>query len=476
MTEKHKQRAAMSGIRQRWALNSLSVVLAVVLVCFIAFSLAMSAYYYSNLRSSLEAKARTTTDFFGSYISQSYNEYYLSVYQYAQKFEEKDYLELQFINANGAIVSSSFGLTAGMSPGTSDIRDAMETLNISCFSGRDPNTGERIMAVSSPMIYPSGEIIGVLRFVTSLKLVDQQILRGVLAALGLAVIVVLLVIFTSRYFIRSIVAPVAEISATAKRIAAGSYGVQIQKSFDDEIGALADTINDMSVKIAQSEKMQTEFVSSVSHELRTPLTAIAGWSETLLADESLDEQTARGIRTILGEAQRLTTLVEELLEFTRLEDGRMTLSVEPTDLRAVFEDTVFMYGSRLRQEGIRLEYEDSEEDIPEIHCDGARMKQVFLNLLDNAAKHGGEGGRIDAYMGTESGNVLIRIRDYGPGVPEDELPLIKRKFYKGNSKSRGSGIGLAVCEEIISLHDGTLDITNAVTGGCEVTIRLPMDG
>ncbi len=466
----------MSGIRQRWALNSLSVVLAVVLVCFIAFSLAMAGYYYSNLRSSLEAKARTTTDFFGSYISQSYNEYYLSVYQYAQKFEEKDNLELQFINAGGSIVSSSFGLTAGMSPGTSDIRDAMEQLDISCFSGTDPNTGERIMAVSSPMIYPSGEVIGVLRFVTSLKLVDQQILQGVLAALGLVVVVLMLVIFSSRYFIRSIVAPVAEISATAKRIAAGSYGVQIQKSFDDEIGALADTINDMSVKIAQSEKMQTEFVSSVSHELRTPLTAIAGWSETLLADETLDEQTARGIRTILGEAQRLTTLVEELLEFTRLEDGRMTLSVEPTDLRAVFEDTVFMYGSRLRKEGIRLEYEDSDEDIPEIHCDGARMKQVFLNLLDNAAKHGGEGGRIDAYMGTEDGSVVIRIRDYGPGVPADELPLIKRKFYKGNSKSRGSGIGLAVCEEIVSLHDGTLDIANAATGGCEVTIRLPMDG
>ena len=233
----------------------------------------------------------------------------------------------------------------------------------------------------------------------------------------------------------------------------------------------------MSVKIAQSEKMQTEFISSVSHELRTPLTAIAGWSETLLTDESLDEQTARGLRTIRSEAQRLTTLVEELLEFTRLEDGRMTLSVEQTDLRAVFEDTVFMYGSRLRQEGIRLEYQDSDEDIPEIHCDGARMKQVFLNLLDNAAKHGGEGGRIDAYMGTENDNVLIRIRDYGPGIPEEELPLIKRKFYKGNSKSRGSGIGLAVCEEIIKLHDGELDIANAAIGsGCEVTIRLPMDG
>jgi len=476
VSEKRKLKAATSGIRQRWALNSLSVVLVVVLVCFIAFTLAMVGYYYSNLRSSLEAKARTTTDFFGSYISQSYNEYYLSVYQYAQKFEEKDTLELQFINASGSIVSSSFGLTAGMSPGTSDIRDAMEFRELGHFTGRDPNTGERIMAVSSPMIYPSGEVIGVLRFVTSTKLVDQQIVQGVLAALGLVVVVLLLVIFSSRYFIRSIVDPVAEISATAKRIAAGSYGVQIQKSFDDEIGALADTINDMSVKIAQSEKMQTEFVSSVSHELRTPLTAIAGWSETLLADESLDDQTARGIRTILGEAQRLTSLVEDLLEFTRLDDGRVTLSVEPTDLRAVFEDTVFMYGSRLRQEGIRLEYEDSDEDIPEIHCDGARMKQVFLNLLDNAAKHGGDGGRIDAAMYSDGGELVIRIRDYGPGVPVDELPLIKRKFYKGNSKSRGSGIGLAVCEEIITLHDGTMDIANADGGGCEVTIRLPMDG
>ena len=455
----------------------MSVVLVVVLICFFAFTVAMVGYYYSNLRSSLEVKARTTTDFFGSYISQSYNEYYLSVYQYAQKFEEKDNLELQFINASGSIVSSSFGLTAGMSPGTPDITDAMATRDIQSFSGRDPSTGERIMAVSSPMIYPSGEVIGVLRFVTSLKLVDQQIFLSLSAALGLVAVVLMLVFLSSRYFIRSIVDPVAEISATAKRIAAGSYGVQIQKSFDDEIGALADTINDMSVKIAQSEKMQTEFISSVSHELRTPLTAIAGWSETLLTDESLDEQTARGLRTIRSEAQRLTTLVEELLEFTRLEDGRMTLSVEQTDLRAVFEDTVFMYGSRLRQEGIRLEYQDSDEDIPEIHCDGARMKQVFLNLLDNAAKHGGEGGRIDAYMGTENDNVLIRIRDYGPGIPEEELPLIKRKFYKGNSKSRGSGIGLAVCEEIIKLHDGELDIANAAIGsGCEVTIRLPMDG
>ena len=465
------------GIRRRWLLNSLSVVVLVLMVSLAAFVVAVMQYYYANVRSSLEAKARTTTDFFGSYISQSYNEYYLNVYQYAQKFEEKDRLELQFINASGAIVSSSFGLTAGMSPGTRDITEAMDDRDIRTFSGRDPSTGERVMAVSSPMIYSNGEVIGVLRFVTSLKIVDRQVWNAVLAALGIAGLVLLLVLLSSRYFLRTIVDPVAEMTATARRIAAGGYGAQIQtKALDDEIGELADTINDMSLQIARSEKMQSEFVSSVSHELRTPLTAIAGWSETLLAGEGLDEQTARGLRTIRSEARRLTNLVEELLEFTRLEDGRMTLSVEPTDLRAVFEDTVFMYGSRLEQEGIRLEYDDGGEDIPALPCDGARMKQVFLNLLDNAARHGGAGGRVRAAIAVEGGKLVITIRDYGPGIPEEELPLVKKKFYKGNSKSRGSGIGLAVCDEIVALHAGTLTLSNAPGGGCEAVIRLPLDG
>ena len=118
-------------------------------------------------------------------------------------------------------------------------------------------------------------------------------------------------------------------------------------------------------------------------------------------------------------------MVEELLEFTRLQDGRFTLNVVPCDLRTEFEDTVFMYGSRLRQEGIVLDYLENDDDIPEIPCDSARMKQVFLNILDNAAKHGGEGGRITAEICRENADgqdsVVIRIRDFGPGIPEEEL-------------------------------------------------------
>ena len=152
----------------------------------------------------------------------------------------------------------------------------------------------------------------------------------------------------------------------------------------------------------------------------------------------------------------------------------MTLNIRMTDIRADFEDTVFMYSSRLSQDGIMLEYQDTDKDIPEIPCDPERMQQVFLNILNNAAKHGGDGKRIDASIDQEDDDIVVKIRDYGTGIPEDELPLVKKKFYKGSSKARGTGIGLAVCDEIVNMHDGTLTLENAPGGGTLVTVRLPV--
>ena len=166
-------------------------------------------------------------------------------------------------------------------------------------------------------------------------------------------------------------------------------------------------------------------------------------------------------------------MVEELLEFSKMEDGRFTLQLEDMDLQAEFEDAVFTYRELFRQEGIELHYEPGEEILPAISGDPERLKQVFCNVLDNAAKHGGAGKRIDASMCREGTAQVIRVRDYGPGIPEAELPYVKQKFYKGSSKARGSGIGLAVCDEIVRLHGGTFDIANAEGGGAVVTIRLP---
>ncbi|MDO5153548.1 MAG: ATP-binding protein [Eubacteriales bacterium] len=461
------------GLRKRWLLNTASVVFALGLVCVMAVTASFSAYYYSNMESDLKNRAKTTTDFFADYIDQSYNEYYQSCITYAQTFEYKDALELQFISKDGNMVASSYGQWAGESPSTPEIQEAVNHRKPSAFVGKNPGTGERIMAVSCPMIYSNGEVIGVLRYVTSTRKLDIQIVLVALISSMVLLVVLAVVVFSSNYYLRSIMNPVAEITEKAKRIANGSYGVQIKTPYRDEIGELADTINEMSNKIAQNEKMQAEFISQLSHELRTPLTVINGWSETLLADENLDADTRQGLKIISSEAKRLTEMVMELLDFTRMQDGRMTLSVEPTDIRAEFEDTVYMYGSRLAQDGIQLHYIDNDQDIPEIPCDPKRLRQVFLNILDNAAKHGGEGKRVDASMEYDGDAVMVRIRDYGPGIPEDELPLVKKKFYKGSSKARGTGIGLAVCDEIVEMHGGTLTLENAPGGGTLVTVRLP---
>lgn len=470
----------MSGIRSRWLTHNVSLMVLLVLACAVAGIVALSSYYYSCMRSGLEAQLKTTADFFETYISNSQEEFYGSVYSFTQNYEGKNDLELEFLSSSGEIISSSFGLASGSQPETADVTGALDQQKLTSFQGKDPQTGERILAVSIPVMAADGQVAGALRLVTSLRLANRQILLWA-GAIGLiALFVMILVWGTGMYFIHSIATPVMEITETAKRIASGGYGTQIQAKFaenNDEIGELARTINNLSLQISQTEKMQSEFLSSVSHELRTPLTAISGWGETLMTSDEMDPvETRRGIVTMLKETKRLTSLVEELLEFSRIQDGRFKLNVETSDLRGVFEDTIFMYGSRLRQEGIDLQYEASDEDIPEISCDPERMKQVFLNILDNAAKYGGDGGKIHCDIHVEGQQLAVRIRDYGPGIPEEELPLVKKKFYKGSSKARGSGIGLAVCEEIVSMHGGKLVIANADDGegGCEVTIFLPL--
>ena len=463
-----------SGLSKRWGANILSVICIIGLACVLIVTTVFAAYYYTSMESDMRRRAEETANFFADYLNQNYTDYYQSCITYTRTFEDRNSLELQFITAEGRLVVSSYGHWGGKSPTTSDIADAVKSRQIERYIGSDPATGERIMAVSSPMIYGDGEVIGVLRYVTSTRLIDRQIMIIALVATGAFLVILAAVLFSGTFFIRSIVIPVDQITQKAKRIASGSYGVQIQTKYNDEIRELAETVNELSVKLNQNEKMQTDFISSLSHELRTPLTAITGWSETLLEDPDLDEQTRRGMTIICSETQRLTEMVLELLDFTRIQDGRFTLNVEISDIRGEFEDTVYMYGSRLAQDGIHLELLDNDDDIPDIPCDPLRMRQVFLNILDNAAKHGGKGKRIQASMVLEDEEVVIRIRDFGPGIPEDELPLVKRKFYKGSSKVRGTGIGLAVCDEIVELHGGKLVLENAPGGGTLVTVRLPV--
>ena len=473
------KRLKLRGLRRRWLASSVGPIIVILVLVGVLSAATISSSLDARARSSLEAKAKSGSDYFSAYSMGSYSEYYRRAAQYVTDYSMNDSLaknvELQFINGKRQVELSSRGAVAGSTPATPEVGRAVETGKTASFSGRDPLTGESILAVSSPVFY-NGTVVAVMRFVTSTRLLDQQLWLTVLVMAAVIAAVIFLIFVSNLIFINNVVQPVAEVSEAAKRISSGSYGIQIANKYTDELGQLVDNINNMSLKISQSEKMQTEFISSVSHELRTPLTAISGWGETLLGDESGDpRQLRRGLRIIVKEARRLTGMVEELLEFSKMQDGRFTLQVEEMDLQAELEDAIYTYRELFRQDGIQLNYHSGQELYTEpISGDPQRLKQVFCNVLDNAAKHGGAGKRIDVDMTQEGDSYVVRIRDYGPGIPPAELPFVKQKFYKGSSKARGSGIGLAVCDEIIHRHEGTFDIGNAQGGGCVVTIRLPI--
>ncbi len=461
------------GIRRRWMTNSLGVVLVVVMTALAAYIVVISNTYYSTVRAALEPRAASWASFFGNYNS-SYDTYYTYASGVVANFSDRDSMELQFIDTSGRILMTTAWYGGGLIVQTPDVISALSSSQAQTWSGDNPLTGERVMAASAPLTLSDSRVIGVIRYVTSLAPVDRQIWQMTGIALLVCFVFVLVLAATNLIFIRGIVRPIQEINEAAKRIAEGRYGTRIEKHYDDEIGELADNINHMSSEISMAERMKTDFISSVSHELRSPLTAINGWGETLLsADINDPKEIKKGVSIMLKETIRLIKLVEELLDFSRMEGGQMRVQLDELNIAAELEEVVYMYMDAMRREGIRLDYQVSG-DIPPVKGDRERLKQVFLNLLDNASKHGGEGKRIDVSIWRTVDDVAILVRDYGPGIPPEELPHIKYKFYKGTSKARGSGIGLAISDEIIRLHDGELTITSELGKGTEALVTIPV--
>lgn len=467
-------RKGIRGIKKRWLLNNLVYVVLVIILAVIIYSVGNMNYYYSNVRANLTNRALINSRYFNDNVNTNFDSFYYNARRQTMEFSDRDRLERQILYEDGRIMFSSSGLPTGTIPGTPDVYDAISQNIVKSYIGADPLTGERIMSVSSPLVTNNSSVIGVMRYVTSLREVDRQVViqSGIAALLGL--LIVIFVFISNQYFIRSIINPLHEVIDITKQITKGSYGVQIEREYDDEIGELCDTINEMSVEISRAERIKNEFISSVSHELRTPLTAIIGWGETLstVGPENIEE-SQKGIAVILKETRRLSKMVEELLDFARMESGRFNLCMEKMDLKAELEETLFMYHETFKKKNIVVQYTQDDEDII-INGDQERLKQVFFNILDNAVKHGERGGKIEVNANMENHMAYISIRDFGEGIPEEELPYVKLKFYKGTSKMKGSGIGLAVSDEIIHMHGGQLNIESKVGEGTKVTIVLPL--
>ncbi|MBQ7034667.1 MAG: HAMP domain-containing histidine kinase [Clostridia bacterium] len=463
-----------TGITRRWLFNVFGVIFLVVVLLFSVMTTIIQNFYYSECISTLRGSGEYMARYFEDHIYPQYHSVSAGFMAMVEDFEDKSTMEMQVISLNGNTILSSTGFEIEELNETPDLLQAREGKSGS-WIGYNAPSDERVVSVSLPLYTDDGIMVGSVRMMSSLRQVDRTLTSVKLMIFGLGAFIILLTAFTGTYFIKSIVLPVGYINETAREIAKGNMTARVKEiEKSDEIGQLCQTINTMAEELSQTERLKNEFISSISHELRTPLTAIRGWTETMLAtEEVMDDTTRRGVEIIYSETERLSKMVEELLDMSRMQNGSLKLSVQQCDLLAEFEETVFMMSERAKSEQITIEYVPEEDSIPAL-VDKDRVKQVFFNVIDNAIKHSHPAGRIEIAARVQDQRAIFIIQDYGEGISEEDLPHIKDMFYKGSSQKRGSGIGLGVSDEIMRLHGGALEIESTLNVGTVVTISFPV--
>lgn len=464
-----------TGITKRWLKNSFTIIMLILILIVFALSLLLRQSYYNNIKQALFERSTATAEYFYSTTGRSSGSgknFTASAQAFVENFENRNRMELQIIDQTGEVVVSSTGFEADPEDRIIDFtRAAQDPSGAASWEGFNSN-GEHVITVTRLLSVKDGARSGAVRFVVSLEAADNMVLTMTLVMAILAIIVMFFVLLSGNYFIRSIVEPVKSITKSASQIAKGDFDIRLQSEHQDEIGNLAESINSMASELAAGEKIKNDFISSVSHELRTPLTAIRGWGETLMTCSGDEELVTKGMKVIIGETERLSGLVEELLDFSRIQSGRMKLDFEKTDVAAEVADVVLFFSKTAEQQKVSLTFFETDS-LPPIYADRGRFRQVLVNVIDNAIKYSEHGGEVYVTATSDDEWIKVLVRDHGCGINEKDLALIKRRFYKANASKRGFGIGLGVAEELITLHQGKLLIESEEGVGTLVSIFLP---
>ena len=468
-----------SGITRRWLCGSLLMTVLLVLLVEGMFLYSCTRSYYNSVQqtmyrrfSSISGQLKMYTGDTAQKASASRS---VALRRMVEQFSDKDKYEFMLLDSYGSVIASSSGTDAEGILTSADFEQAQETGDGMGVAIYRTDSSEMVMAVCCLVPY-AAEDVAAMRLVTSLTLVQNQLKNVFLISIVVVITILGFTVASGLYFVRSIVVPLGQVERTAASIARGELDVRLPVTGDarDEVDRLRGTINRMAEGLEETEKMKHEFISSVSHELRTPLTSIRGWVETLRTlDDPEDENYRKGLEIINNETARLYNMVEELLDFSRLQNGRLKMSCHPLDLVAELTDAVLFCEARIQREGLLLSYSEPEEMIP-VYADPNRLRQVFINILDNAIKYSAPGGRITVKIWQGEYKAFIEIIDQGRGIPPEDLENVKTKFYKGSNSVRGSGIGLALVDSIMTALDGTLDLKSTLGRGTVVTLGLPI--
>lgn len=294
---------------------------------------------------------------------------------------------------------------------------------------------------------------------------------GVTAWLTLPVTIVVALVVT-QWLARGMTAPLREMTSAARRMARGDHSIRVTATSADEVGELGRAFNTMAADLATADQQRRELVATVSHELRTPLTGQRALLENLVDGVVQPDDAALG--AALAQSERLSSLVEDLLDVSRLDGGAVPLDIAPLDLRTLLQDAVAEAGIAGRP--VRYEV-DVEPPGLQVHADGARLQQVVANLLDNAARHSPADGlvRLEARGGSD--HWWLEVTDQGPGIPEEKTESVFERFGAPDQATGGTGLGLAIARWVCELHGGSIAATPRSDGdsGAVIRVKLPLN-
>ena len=456
------------GMRRQIVLHYILVVFVALLLVETIFLLAIRTYYYDSVYSKITTHISTAESFLKYEIS---DERSPNQMQKLLDFFYLKYTELEVLTLNGDILTSSTGFQPDRTITTSDVPEAVGG-SVGRWVGRQAGTNESVMAVSK-MLQINGHDTYVLRYLTSMEGINNDLLNLTLLSIGIGGAVMVIVVLFSIGLANSIVRPLNNITAVSAQMAKGKFTTRIKGDYRYEIGELATTLNYMAEEIVRSNQIKDDFISSISHELRTPLTSIKGWSETLISGGYDPEETKLGMGIISKESDRLIGLVEEILDFSKLQQNEMKLLIAPVDIKVLLQETLLNIWAKAEKKRIHLLLEC--EDTILIKGDANRLKQVFLNLVDNAVKFSPEDSSIvlsaERLSATE---MAVIVRDSGIGISEAHLSRVRDRFFQVDALNGGTGLGLAISQQIVELHGGKLEMDSELGKGTQVTVILPL--
>lgn len=463
------------GLRRRIIKYYFTIIIITIVLFEGMFIFYIQNYYYDSVEQSLTSHAAYTRD--------SYNTIYTESSSFETKANsviEKENMKanskfsVQIIDKNKNLIIDQYGIRTNEKVEYEDVNRALaDSSNLVPYNYRVVDTNEHLMSISFPLKV-NNVIEGVVRYTVSLNEIDKTIFKLVLGLILAGVLILLITISISLKFAESLIQPLRELKEFANELAHGNYNIKLKnkKIRNDEIGDLAQTFEHMAGEIDKTRRLKEEFISSISHELRTPLTSIKGWSETLGYENISKDELDLGLGIIQDETERLIKLVEELLDFSRLSSDRIRLQIDMVNIEALTKGVVNQLKVKAIENNIKLTYRFEVENLVAIQGDKNRLRQVLINLVQNAIKFTPPEGYIEIIVSQNEDFTTVKVKDTGTGIKAENLEKVLEKFFQEDFHKSGSGLGLAISNEIVKLHGGKIHIESEKDVGTIITFTL----